>query len=450
MRFSQIENHETIANLRNIFSNINNKSNGFLGTESPRPKRFPAKFMPRDQQDLKCRNYCFTLNNYNEDDIPKLLAANVTYITFQKEVGANGTPHLQGYVELERPTRIPAAKTRLGFPTMHLEKRMGTQTQAIDYCQDPEKRVPGTMFFESGSRAAAGKRTDLEDIKSMCDTGETISSIANNHFGSYIRYHKGIEKYRCMVQQKESKTKDMQVDIYWGPTGTGKTWKAYTENPGAYWICNPNGQNLFFDGYDGQKTIIIDEFYGWIPFNVMLRLCDKYPMPANTKGAVLTLAHTKVVITSNTPPQDWYKNIKADLFAAFTRRITNLVEMTDRYVPTTQIQTAAQIEANRLSSIYPANTGLTPQLRKQPSAVTNNLTADKMQQLREQVTHRLAEEDYGRDLNLSANYCNDPGPSMQTSQNFASRRVAGMTDKEIIDLCADIDSDSDIDEDPFS
>lgn len=45
---------------------------------------------------LKCRNYCFTLNNYAEHDIQKLLDTDHTYITFQKEVGVNGTPHLQG------------------------------------------------------------------------------------------------------------------------------------------------------------------------------------------------------------------------------------------------------------------------------------------------------------------------------------------------------------------
>lgn len=45
---------------------------------------------------LKCRNYCFTLNNYKEEDIEKLLKSDVKYITFQKEVGDSGTPHLQG------------------------------------------------------------------------------------------------------------------------------------------------------------------------------------------------------------------------------------------------------------------------------------------------------------------------------------------------------------------
>jgi len=56
----------------------------------------PDKVLDISMNNLKCRNYCFTLNNYNEEDIPKLLAAQVTYITFQKEIGANGTPHLQG------------------------------------------------------------------------------------------------------------------------------------------------------------------------------------------------------------------------------------------------------------------------------------------------------------------------------------------------------------------
>lgn len=230
-------------------------------------------------------------------------------------------------MELDRPTRIPALKTRLGFPTIHLEKRHGTQHQAIAYCQDTEKRVPGTMFFEHGTKSTSGKRTDLEDIKELCDAGTTIGEIAGTHFGSYIRYHRGIEKYNAIIQQKTHGVHPMEVIVYWGPTGTGKTWRAEEENPEHYKLPNPNGDNVFFDGYDGQKCMIIDDFYGWVPFNLMLRICDRYSCPGNTKGAMTMLKLEKVVITSNEPPRNWYKKVKDNLYAAFARRITKVVEM---------------------------------------------------------------------------------------------------------------------------
>lgn len=231
---------------------------------------------------------------------------------------------------------------------MHLEKRNGTQSQAIAYCQDEEKRVRGTVFFEHGTRSAAGRRSELDDIKEMCDSGTTIGDIASQHFGSFVRYHKGIEKYNAIISQRRGGEHDMEVEVYWGPTGTGKTRKATTENPGYFMMPNPNGGNVFCDGYDGQKCIIIDDFYGWIPFNLMLRIMDRYPCPVNTKGAVVMLNINKLVITSNDPPKEWYKNIKDHLFAAFQRRITKVIEMTTVWIPPVATTIPALIRTPRL------------------------------------------------------------------------------------------------------
>lgn len=240
---------------------------------------------------------------------------------------------LIGYLELDRPTRISALKTRLGFDTIHFEKRLGTQQQAIDYCQDESKRVANTMFYESGTRAVSGKRGDLDDIKDMADSGESTINIASSHFGSYVRYHRGIEKYMTLKSASLNDHRNVEVKIFWGATGTGKTFKASMESERPYWLPNPNGPSaLYFDGYDGQDTIIIDDFYGWIPFHVMLRLCDKYHCSLNTKGGTVSLRHKKVIITSNLPPRDWYKNVKDELFAAFTRRITETVHMSEPFV----------------------------------------------------------------------------------------------------------------------
>ena len=46
---------------------------------------------------------CFTLNNYTDQEIDDLKSNDkVTYLIFGYEEGENHTPHLQGYVELNR------------------------------------------------------------------------------------------------------------------------------------------------------------------------------------------------------------------------------------------------------------------------------------------------------------------------------------------------------------
>jgi len=63
----------------------------------------------------------------------------------------------------------------------------------------------------------------------------------------------------------------------------------------------------------------MDDFYGWLPFDQLLRLCDKYPLMVETKGSQSHFFATTICITSNTLPSTWYKNVPN--FAAFIRRV---------------------------------------------------------------------------------------------------------------------------------
>ena len=55
-------------------------------------------------------NWCFTLNNYNEEDIKMFDDLECQYLIYGKEKGENGTEHLQGYVQLSSKKRLPGMK----------------------------------------------------------------------------------------------------------------------------------------------------------------------------------------------------------------------------------------------------------------------------------------------------------------------------------------------------
>lgn len=80
------------------------------------------------------KNWCFTWNNYADSDIVPLcqvfqgLAAKYF---FAKEVGASGTPHLQGCVVFKKKLRPKNKFNR----AIHWEKTRGTWDQAVAYCQ---------------------------------------------------------------------------------------------------------------------------------------------------------------------------------------------------------------------------------------------------------------------------------------------------------------------------
>lgn len=91
------------------------------------------------------KKWCFTLNNYTENEVSILSGSMVPTIfvkriMFQSEVSESGTEHLQGWVEFKskkRPLEVFKLKR------IHWEKMKGTVKQNIEYCSKSEKLNDG-------------------------------------------------------------------------------------------------------------------------------------------------------------------------------------------------------------------------------------------------------------------------------------------------------------------
>lgn len=245
----------------------------------------------------------------------KIEKTTARYVVYGFEIGEQGTPHLQGYVEFENAVSMKRVKTEIGDKA-HVEKRRGTNRQARDYC-----RKDGN-WWEKGEFTTQGQRTDLEEIADSIKEGKPLSMIAEDFPGQYIRYGRGIEKYALTVR-KPPKWRDVQVMVYWGKTGTGKTRAAMEEKSVYKLNTNTNG-TLWFDGYDGEETLLIDDFYGWVKYGELLTLLDGYPYRCQIKGASAWAQWTKVIITSNKQVSEWYPSI-SDI-GALNRRILKIVK----------------------------------------------------------------------------------------------------------------------------
>jgi len=264
------------------------------------------------------RNWCFTINNWVDEDLKVFENKLIKYVIFGKEIGESGTPHLQGYLELFKKSRLSALKKI--HEKAHWENRRGNQDQAIEYCKKENN------FIEIGEKNAQGERTDLEEIKDLIDKNTPMLEIADEYFGQYIRYNKGFEKYmllkRNSVLSKQPEKKN--VKIYWGVSGSGKSYSAHEEYPNAY--VKPQGDS-WWDGYDNQENVIIDEFTGWLPWNVLLSLTHEHNMPLPVKGGYLPNNIKNIVFCSNINPRDWYKDKD---FSIFERRIDEIIEFTKK------------------------------------------------------------------------------------------------------------------------
>jgi len=217
---------------------------------------------------------------------------------------------------MKNPTRMSAMKLAIG-PTAHLEKT-NQWDKAVEYCQKEETRVKGPWQF--GEQKGQGHRRDLEDLTTMVVKGKTMKDIAMTDPVGFARYSKGLQ----VLQQTIHKPKALErrCALLWGRTGTGKTrmvfdtWKAddiYT----VFNITTP-----WFDGYQQEETVLFDECGpGMMDINMLKRLTDRYPMTVPIKGASTPWNARTIVLTSNTPIEEWYPLSKKDDMDALKRRL---------------------------------------------------------------------------------------------------------------------------------
>jgi len=78
-------------------------------------------------------SWCFTRFNYSSDDWSRLKELECSYLAIGREMSESGTPHIQGYVEFERPVSFAMVKQILGRG-VHLAKAKGTRQDNMDYC----------------------------------------------------------------------------------------------------------------------------------------------------------------------------------------------------------------------------------------------------------------------------------------------------------------------------
>jgi len=298
--------------------------------------------------DAPMKYWVFTQNNPSEDDEPPNVWPDVEYVIWQHERGQQGTEHLQGYVVFVGKKRLQWIKNHC-CPRSHWEPRNGTHEQAKAYASKEDTRIAGdghgpwTYGSDASVPTKSGERTDLKRVFDLLSSGSKESDIMTNPdlFPVWARYYRAIERFELMSEKKRNWI--TFTTVYWGTSGCGKTRRAHYEaslkEDGSvgepyYVLRKPAGNAVYWDGYKGEKHIIIDEFYGWIPRTMMQVICDRYPAIIDTKGGARNFLATKIWITSNEEPKDWWS--RAGL-GAMERRLTGehgtVVHMTQPWAP---------------------------------------------------------------------------------------------------------------------
>lgn len=263
--------------------------------------------------------WCYTLNNYTEEDEQKLQEEEFSsYHVYGREVGESGTKHLQGYIEFPSKKRLTWLKKHITAKA-HWETRKGNAQQASDYCKKDED------IFEKGaiSNPKPGQRTDIMKAKELIDEGKSLHEVADQCFPVFLRYERSLKSYMALkIKPRNFKP---EIIVHWGPTETGKT-RAIYDNHALEDIWVYNGDR-WFDGYIGQPVALFDDFSGSeFKLTYLLRLLDRYPMAVPVKGSFVQFVAKTIYITANTSPDTWYQYAHPEHRAALMRRLDVIKE----------------------------------------------------------------------------------------------------------------------------
>jgi len=235
---------------------------------------------------MTSKRWCFTLNNYTDSDVNQIKAIDSLYLVFGYEVADSLTPHLQGFVTFKGNKRLSALKKL--SPRAHWEKALGTSQQASDYCKKEGN------FYEVGLLPSQGKRTDLEIATTKIKEGASVVAVAMDHPCLYVRYGRGLRDL-ALLCNKPYNHSDVRGFWYYGKPGTGKSLFARTTFSSIYL----KQQNKWFDGYDNEETILLDDLDTDVLGHHLKIWADRYACTGETKGGMVPLRHHRIIITSN-------------------------------------------------------------------------------------------------------------------------------------------------------
>lgn len=247
---------------------------------------------------------CWMVTIFEEPDYTKWeKIPEIEYIIGQLEqCPTTGKIHWQGYIECTKAMELTTIKKLLTNNTIHLERRLGTQVQAINYVTKSETKIGTT--YEYGKKKEQGKRNDLAEAINLLNAGNTINEIIDE-IPNMIRYDKHLERYQ--QRSVEPRNFETEVIVLIGEPGSGKTSHVMNNEKNVWIMPEPSSGTTWFDGYIGQEVALIDDFAGNIRYNFLLQLTDRYPMRVNVKGGYVQWRPKKIYITSNYEIENWYQ-----------------------------------------------------------------------------------------------------------------------------------------------
>jgi len=257
----------------------------------------------------KYRAWTFTVNNYTpeqEQHIQTNVTREARYLIYGREIGKEGTPHLQGYVYFH--TQRTHRSVLKMIPSAWMEPSKGSAQENEKYSKKDKD------FFEAGEipvdkteaqkRGGQGNKERWERVAKLARKGD-MKTIEQDDPQIFILHGQRLKS----LYIPETKNMDGPSPHEWwvGESGTGKSrllWELY---PNHF----QKQRNKWWDGYNYEDVVAIEE---WSPRNDcttsnLKEWADRFTFTGEIKGGVLQkLRPKKLIVLSNYTPQQCFLN----------------------------------------------------------------------------------------------------------------------------------------------
>ncbi len=149
---------------------------------------------------FQARRWCFTINNpvlcVNYYDALLKIDA-IRRFVYGTEMGESGTRHLQGYLELNKRTRL--APLKIVFPTAHWESAKGNWSQNYKYCTKENAHVQHGDW--SGAQKDITAKLNKKDIIKRIINGDRTALCLNG----YLNHKRSIDSVVGTLRYEQEK-----------------------------------------------------------------------------------------------------------------------------------------------------------------------------------------------------------------------------------------------------
>lgn len=274
------------------------------------PKRLPPGVI--NQRTATGKSWFGTWNNPQGDWKECLASLNATYCVGQLESGEKGTPHIQFYAFFDEEKKSRDFK---GLPFWCKAISQKDVKRVIEYCTKESTRLEGPFNYGKPPLSdKLGKSRDYSTALKLAKEGRW-SDVEADVLIPYLGNLQKLSAYFTTPIEMEN----TRGEWFYGPPGSGKSFTARKEFPGAY----IKDQNKWWDNYAGEEYVILDDLdkQGSCLGHHLKIWLDRYSIRGEIKHGSVALCYKRFIITSNYLPEDLWSEDPV-LCQAIRRRCT--------------------------------------------------------------------------------------------------------------------------------